>query len=83
MYRKFQEDKTKYKKFKKDISDKVLTYIANTFESQGYDYTEATKKKILKFVRKEYEKQKTAKYEANRERGASIYVSNDEGEELL
>lgn len=85
MYRKFQEDNTRYKDFlkKKEVSDKVLTYIAHNFEEQGYDYSKKTRNKIMKYVREEYEKDKMQKHDANRERGASIYVSNDEGEELF
>lgn len=79
MYRKFQEDKTQYKKFKKDISNKILYYIARTFEDKGYDYTKATRKKILNFVKDEYAKEKRKKAETNRVRSASVYVS--EGDE--
>ena len=43
LYRKFQEDKTKYSKHKKDISDKIVKYVASHLESLGYDYTDKTK----------------------------------------
>ena len=79
MYRKFQEDKTQYKKFKKDISNKILYYIARTFEDKGYDYTTATRKKILNFVKDEYAKEKRRKAEVNRVRSTSVLVS--EGDE--
>ena len=75
MYRKFQEDKTQYKKYKKEISNKILYYIARTFEGRGYDYTESTRKKIMKFVKKEYAKEKEKKANINRERSASVFVS--------
>ena len=79
MYRKFQEDKTQYKKFKKDISNKILYYIARTFEDKGYDYTTATRKKILNYVKDEYAKEKRRKAEVNRMRSTSVLVS--EGDE--
>lgn len=79
MYRKFQEDKTQYKKYKKEISNKVLYYIARTFEGRGYDYTDKTRKKIMEFVKSEYAKEKERKANINRERSASVYVS--EGDE--
>lgn len=81
MYRKFQEDKTQYKKFKKEISNKVLYYVARTFEGRGYDYTDKTRKKIMEFVKSEYAKEKERKANINRERSASVYVSeSDESE---
>lgn len=81
MYRKFQEDKTQYKKYKKEISNKVLYYIARTFEGRGYDYTDKTRKKIMEFVKSEYAKEKERKANINRERSASVYVSeSDESE---
>lgn len=79
MYRKFQESSTRYKRYKKEISDKVLYYIARTFEGKGYDYTDKTRKEIMAFVKDEYEKDKKEQYERNRERSASVYFS--EGDE--
>lgn len=82
MYRKFQEDPSrKYKQYKKEVSNRILKYIASTFESRGYDYTEGSKRKLMKWLRSEYEKDKQAKYERNRERSASMYISDDESEE--
>lgn len=79
MYRKFQEDSRRYKKYRKEISDKILYYIARNFESKGYDYTKSTRAKIMKYVRDEYEKDKQREYTRNRERSASVFVS--EGDE--
>lgn len=81
MYRKFQEDETEYQQFKKEKSDMVLSHIANTFESQGYDYTENTKQKLMDWLKKEYEKTQQRQQQANRERESSIYTSieDDEG----
>lgn len=79
MYRKFQEDNKRYKKYLKEISDKILYYIARNFEGKGYDYTKSSRDKIMKYVRDEYEKDKQAKTRRNREHSTSVYVS--EGDE--
>ena len=75
MYRKFQEDAKKYKKYRKEISDKILYYIARNFEGKGYDYTKSSRDKIMKYVRYEYEKDKQAKTRRDREHSTSVYVS--------
>lgn len=79
LYRKFQEDSKRYKKFRKEISDKILFYIAREFENKGYDYTKSTKDKIMKYVRDEYENEKARRTQQNRQRSSSVYVS--EGDE--
>lgn len=80
LYRKFQEDKTKYSKHKKDISGKIVKYVASHLESLGYDYTDKTKKKILNFVRRDYEKSKAEKTQTNRARGSSTILPDEESE---
>ena len=81
MYRKFQEEPSrKYKQYKKDISGKILTYIASSFEKQGYDYTNKTKEKIKRWLKKEYEEDKRKKAQRNRERSASTFISDEESE---
>ena len=81
MYRKFQEEPSrKYKQYKKDISGKILTYIASTFERNGYDYTNKTKEKIKRWLKNEYEKDQRKKAQRNRERSASTYISDEESE---
>lgn len=81
LYRKFQEDKTKYSKHKKDISDKIVKYVASHLESLGYDYTDKTKKQILKFVKEDYEKEKGRKTQSNRQRSMSTILPDEESEE--
>lgn len=84
MYRKFQEDSKRYKKYRKEISDKILYYIARNFEGKGYDYTKSSRDKIMKYVRDEYEKDKQAKTRKDRERSTSVFVSEgDESEQSL
>lgn len=80
MFRRYQETGGKYKKFRKEISDKILTYIASTFEKQGYDYTEKTRNKITKWLKEEYEKEKQQRTKSMRERSTSTYVSDEESE---
>ena len=81
MYRKFQEDNTRYKKFKKEISDKVLTYIAKAFEDKGYDYTEKSRKQITRWLKEEYEKDKQNAYQQQQARATSIYFNEDDESE--
>lgn len=80
MYRKFQEDNTRYKKYKKEISDKVLTYIAKAFEDKGYDYTEKSRKQITRWLKEEYEKDKQNAYQ-QQARATSIYFNEDDESE--
>lgn len=81
MYRKFQEEPArKFKKYKKEISGKILSYIASTFEKQGYDYTEKTKAKIKRWLKREYEKDQRKKAQRNRERSASTFIPDEESE---
>ena len=81
MYRKFQEEPSrKYKQYKKEISGKILSYIASTFEQQGYDYTAKTKEKIKRWLKSEYEKEQRKKAQRNRERSASTFISDEESE---
>lgn len=81
MYRKFQEDNTRYKKYKKEISDKVLTYIAKAFEDKGYDYTEKSRKQITRWLKEEYEKDKQNAYQQQQARATSIYFNEDDESE--
>jgi len=81
LYRKFQEDKTRYSQHKKDISDKIVKYVASHLESLGYDYTAKTKKQILKFVKEDYEKDKGRKTRERRTRSTSAILPNEESEE--
>ena len=81
MYRKFQEDNTRYKKYKKEISDKVLTYIAKAFEDKGYDYTEKSRKQITRWLKEEYEKDKQNTYQQQQARATSIYFNEDDESE--
>jgi len=81
LYRKFQEDKTRYSQHKKDISDKIVKYVASHLESLGYDYTAKTRKQILKFVKEDYEKDKGRKTRERRTRSTSAILPNEESEE--
>lgn len=81
MYRKFQEEPSrKFKNYKKEISGKILSYIASTFEKNGYDYTTKTKEKIKRWLKSEYEKDQRKKAQRNRERSASTFISDEESE---
>lgn len=75
LYRKYQEQNPSYKNYRKDVSDKVLTYIANEI---GSDYTDSEEniKKIKDKVDELYEKVKGAENEEENETGVSQFFTD-------
>ena len=75
LYRKYQQYDKSYKNYRKDVSDKVLTYIANEI---GSDYTDSEEniKRIKQKVDELYEKVKGEENDQEDETGVSQFFTD-------
>lgn len=75
LYRKFQETEPSYKAYRKNVSDKVLSFIANEI---GSDYTDSKEniEKIKNRVDELYEKVKGEEYDKEFETGTSQFFTD-------